>query len=95
MGRWLRVAPGSLLLQSRRARVAKHPIVMVTAYDAPSARICDAAGVDVILVGDSLANVVLGYDDTLQVTIADMEHHVGCRGAHAVRARWSSATCRG
>src|SRR3954464_15990219 len=53
------------------------PVVMVTAYDAPSARIADAAGVDVILVGDSLANVVLGYDNTLQVTIADMAHHVG------------------
>ena len=52
------------------------PVVMITAYDAPSARIADAAGVDVILVGDSLANVVLGYDDTLQVTIDDMEHHV-------------------
>jgi 3-methyl-2-oxobutanoate hydroxymethyltransferase len=49
---------------------------MVTAYDAPSARIADAAGVDVLLVGDSVANVVLGYDDTLQVTIEDMEHHV-------------------
>jgi 3-methyl-2-oxobutanoate hydroxymethyltransferase len=52
------------------------PIVMVTAYDAPSARVVDGAGVDVILVGDSLANVVLGYEDTLQVTIDDMEHHV-------------------
>jgi 3-methyl-2-oxobutanoate hydroxymethyltransferase len=52
------------------------PLVMVTAYDAPSARIADRAGVDMILVGDSLANVVLGYDDTLQVTIDDMAHHV-------------------
>ena len=52
------------------------PIVMVTAYDAPSARTVDAAGVDAILVGDSLAMVVLGYDDTLQVTTADMAHHV-------------------
>jgi 3-methyl-2-oxobutanoate hydroxymethyltransferase len=52
------------------------PIVMVTAYDAPSARAADAAGVDVILVGDSVANVVLGYDDTLQVTTDDMVHHV-------------------
>jgi 3-methyl-2-oxobutanoate hydroxymethyltransferase len=50
---------------------------MVTAYDAPSARVVDAAGADVILVGDSVANVVLGYDDTLQVTIDDMAHHVG------------------
>jgi 3-methyl-2-oxobutanoate hydroxymethyltransferase len=49
---------------------------MVTAYDAPGARIADEAGVDLILVGDSVANVVLGYDDTLQVTIDDMAHHV-------------------
>ena len=53
------------------------PLVMVTAYDAPSARAVDAAGVDMILVGDSVAMVVLGYDDTLQVTIDDMVHHVG------------------
>lgn len=52
------------------------PLVMVTAYDAPSARAVDDAGVDVILVGDSVAMVVLGYDDTLQVTTADMAHHV-------------------
>jgi 3-methyl-2-oxobutanoate hydroxymethyltransferase len=52
------------------------PLVMVTAYDAPSARIVDAAGVDLILVGDSVAMVVLGYDDTLQVTTDDMAHHV-------------------
>ena len=52
------------------------PLVMVTAYDAPSARVADAAGVDMILVGDSLAMVVLGYDDTLQVTTDDMAHHV-------------------
>jgi 3-methyl-2-oxobutanoate hydroxymethyltransferase len=50
---------------------------MVTAYDTPSGRIADAAGVDVILVGDSVAMVVLGYEDTLQVTVADMVHHVG------------------
>ena len=53
------------------------PLVMVTAYDAPSARVVDAAGADMILVGDSLAMVVLGYADTLQVTTADMAHHVG------------------
>jgi 3-methyl-2-oxobutanoate hydroxymethyltransferase len=49
---------------------------MVTAYDAPTARIADAAGVDMILVGDTLAMVVLGYPDTLQVTTDDMAHHV-------------------
>jgi 3-methyl-2-oxobutanoate hydroxymethyltransferase len=48
---------------------------MVTAYDAPGARIADAGGVDMILVGDSLAMVVLGYENTLSVTVADMEHH--------------------
>jgi 3-methyl-2-oxobutanoate hydroxymethyltransferase len=52
------------------------PLVMVTAYDAPSARVVDEAGVDLILVGDTLAMVVLGYDDTLHVTIDDMVHHI-------------------
>jgi 3-methyl-2-oxobutanoate hydroxymethyltransferase len=56
---------------------------MVTAYDAPGARIADEAGVDIILVGDSVAMVVLGYDDTLQVTVDDMAHHV----AAVARAR--------
>jgi len=48
---------------------------MVTAYDAPSAGVAAAAGVDLILVGDSVAMVVLGYEDTLQVEVADMAHH--------------------
>jgi 3-methyl-2-oxobutanoate hydroxymethyltransferase len=48
---------------------------MVTAYDAPGARMADAAGIDLILVGDSVAMVVLGYDDTLQVTVDDLAHH--------------------
>jgi len=62
---------------SVRARNADgSPLVMVTAYDAPSARVADDAGVDLILVGDSVAMVVLGYDDTLSVTIDDMAHHV-------------------
>ena len=54
---------------------AGDPLVMVTAYDAPSARIADEAGVDVVLVGDSVAMVVLGLDDTLHVTVDDMVHH--------------------
>jgi 3-methyl-2-oxobutanoate hydroxymethyltransferase len=49
---------------------------MVTAYDEPGARYVDAAGVDIILVGDSLANVVLGHEDTLHVTIEQMCYHV-------------------
>lgn len=58
-----------------RARKGGVPLVMVTAYDAPTARMADEAGVDIILVGDSLAMVVLGHDDTLSVTVADMVHH--------------------
>ena len=58
-----------------RARKGGDPLVMVTAYDAPGARIADEAGVDLILVGDSVAMVVLGYDDTLQVTTDDLAHH--------------------
>src|SRR6516165_9418849 len=63
-------------VRSRKVRNGADPLVMVTAYDAPGARMADEAGVDLILVGDSLAMVVLGYDDTLQVTIDDMAHHV-------------------
>ena len=54
---------------------AGEKIVMLTAYDYPSARIAEAAGVDMILVGDSLGMVVLGYDSTVPVTIDDMLHH--------------------
>ncbi|HEX4962284.1 MAG TPA: 3-methyl-2-oxobutanoate hydroxymethyltransferase [Thermoanaerobaculia bacterium] len=50
-------------------------LVMVTAYDFPQGRAADAAGVDVILVGDSLAMVVLGHPDTLSVTMDEMIHH--------------------
>ncbi len=67
----------SLTVPAIRARKGSGtPLVMVTAYDAPGARMADEAGVDLILVGDSVAMVVLGYDDTLQVTVDDMAHHV-------------------
>ncbi|MCB0986198.1 MAG: 3-methyl-2-oxobutanoate hydroxymethyltransferase [Microthrixaceae bacterium] len=62
-------------VRANKVRSGSAPLVMVTAYDAPGARIASEAGVDLILVGDSLAMVVLGYDDTLQVTIEDMAHH--------------------
>ncbi|MEH7388388.1 3-methyl-2-oxobutanoate hydroxymethyltransferase [Bacillus sp. JJ1521] len=53
----------------------KEPIVMLTAYDYPSAKLAEEAGVDMILVGDSLGMVVLGYDSTIPVTVDDMVHH--------------------
>lgn len=59
----------------RKRKQAKQPIAMVTAYDYPSAKLVDEAGVDVILVGDSLGMVVLGYESTIPVTMEDMIHH--------------------
>jgi 3-methyl-2-oxobutanoate hydroxymethyltransferase len=53
-------------------KASKRPIAMVTAYDTPSARLVDGAGVDAILVGDSLGMTVLGYDSTLPVTMDEM-----------------------
>ncbi len=50
-------------------------IVMLTAYDTPSARLVDEAGVDVVLVGDSLGDNVLGYENTIPVTMEEMIHH--------------------
>jgi 3-methyl-2-oxobutanoate hydroxymethyltransferase len=72
----------------RRRKVADgaDPLVMVTAYDAPTARLADAAAVDLLLVGDSLAMVVLGYDDTLSVTVDDMVHHTAAVARTAPRA---------
>ena len=74
---------GNFTAPTIRAGKGGAPLVMVTAYDSPTARIADDAGVDVILVGDSVAIVVLGYQDTLQVTVADMAHHL----AAVARAR--------
>ena len=59
----------------QKMRQADEKITMMTAYDYPSAAQAETAGTDTILVGDSLGNVVLGYDSTTQVTIDDMVHH--------------------
>ena len=62
-------------ISSYKVRDGNSPLVMLTAYDAPGAKMVTEAGADIILVGDSLGMVVLGYDDTLKVTIDDMAHH--------------------
>ncbi|HET9610526.1 MAG TPA: 3-methyl-2-oxobutanoate hydroxymethyltransferase [Acidimicrobiales bacterium] len=77
-------------IRARKVRDGSDPLVMVTAYDAPGARQAHAAGVDLILVGDSLAMVVLGFDDTLQVTVDDIAHHTA-----AVHRGLRSSTAEG
>lgn len=67
-----RTAPA---LASRKVANGAEPLVMVTAYDYPSGRMVGATDADMILVGDSLAMVVLGHEDTLSVTVDDMVHH--------------------
>jgi 3-methyl-2-oxobutanoate hydroxymethyltransferase len=62
-------------LALRQKKERGEPITMLTAYDYPTALAMDQAGVDVILVGDSLAMVVLGYENTLPVTMDEMLHH--------------------
>jgi 3-methyl-2-oxobutanoate hydroxymethyltransferase len=63
-------------IRARKRSGGADPIVMITAYDAPFARVMDAAGVDVILVGDTLSELVLGHEDTLHVDTEDIAHHV-------------------
>jgi 3-methyl-2-oxobutanoate hydroxymethyltransferase len=77
-------------IRRRKVRDGAEPLVMVTAYDAPGARQAHAADVDLLLVGDTLAMVVLGYDDTLQVDVDVIAHHVG-----AVRRGLASSTAEG
>jgi len=69
-----------------RAMKNTQRIGMITAYDFPSAKLADAAGSDIILVGDSLGMVVLGYPDTLSVTVDDMLHHTRAAARGATRA---------
>lgn len=60
----------------KKAKISKEKIACLTAYDYPSARLLEEAGVDLILVGDSLGMVVLGYPNTTEVTLAHIEHHL-------------------
>jgi 3-methyl-2-oxobutanoate hydroxymethyltransferase len=66
---------GKMTAPKVKARKGGEKLAMVTAYDYPTAQIADRAGADIILVGDSVGNVVLGYGDTLQVTIDVSVHH--------------------
>lgn len=80
---------GSAALSSLHIRQSKGQkrLAMLTAYDAPSALLVDAAGVDMVLVGDSLGMAVLGRKDTLSVTMDEMVHHcsaVSCAVQHAL-----------
>ena len=79
--------------EAAEMRALGEPIVMVTAYDHPSALVAEAAGVDIVLVGDSAANNVLGYPDTVPVTVEEMLM-LTRPSAAACRRRCWSATCR-
>ncbi|MDQ6929316.1 MAG: 3-methyl-2-oxobutanoate hydroxymethyltransferase [Candidatus Eremiobacteraeota bacterium] len=79
-----RVTAGSIT-----RRKGEQPFAVITAYDAPFARYAEEAGIDIILVGDSLGMVVLGYESTTSVTLDDMLHHTaavrrGSSRAHIV-----------
>ena len=67
----------------QKAKANKEKVTMLTAYDYSTAKLMDEAGIDSILVGDSLGNTMLGYEDTISVTMEDMIHHCACvaRGA--------------
>ena len=68
-------------IRATKAAAGASRLAMMTAYDEPTARLVDAGGVDLILVGDSLGNVVLGHEDTLRVTVDDMVHHTAAVAA--------------
>src|SRR6266849_8934780 len=67
--------PKITITSLREKKLRREPITCLTAYDYATARLVDEAGIDLVLVGDSLAQVVLGYDNTMPVTMEEMLHH--------------------
>lgn len=63
------------IVKMKKMKQEGTPLAMITAYDYPSAQLAEEAGADILLVGDSLGNVVLGYDSTIPVTLEDMVYH--------------------
>ncbi|MCH8019508.1 3-methyl-2-oxobutanoate hydroxymethyltransferase, partial [candidate division KSB1 bacterium] len=75
-----------LISDLQQKKKNKHAITMLTAYDYPSATLVDEAGLDIILVGDSVAMTVLGYPDTVSITVDEMVHHCKAVARGAKRA---------
>jgi 3-methyl-2-oxobutanoate hydroxymethyltransferase len=74
-GNWRERGMENTVITIQKAKENKEKVTMLTAYDYSMARLIDEAGINMILVGDSLGMVMLGYEDTLSVTMEDMIHH--------------------
>jgi len=70
------IRPKITLKHIQKMKESRTPIAMLTAYDFPTARLCESHDVDIVLVGDSLAQVCLGYDSTTRLTLPEMLHHL-------------------
>src|SRR6187431_1315860 len=77
---------GGLMKNFTEMKRAGDRITALTAYDYPTARLLDESGIDIILVGDSVGMVVLGYEDTTRVSLAEMVHHTRAAARGVKRA---------